>query len=87
MTDKEIVFEYLKKNYKDVSIEHIQEFSINMFSYVDKKGHKHIIRVLASKPCVTDVKTVKFKDHYLEIVTRKDTNGNTSNSNSKSKRN
>ena len=87
MTGKEIVFEYLKKNYKDVSIEHIQEFSINMFSYVDKKGHKHIIRVLASKPCVTDVKTVKFKDHYIEKVTRKDTSGNTSKSNSNSKRN
>lgn len=70
MTDKELVFEYLKKHYKDVLIENIEEFSIGMFSYVDKKGHKHIIRVISDKPYATDVKTVMFKGRYLEIVTR-----------------
>lgn len=73
MNKKEIVYWYLNKHYKDVFMEKIVEFGNDMFSYTDRKGHKHIIRVVETHHQVhNDVKTVKYDDKYsLEIVTRK----------------
>lgn len=82
---KEIVIEYLKKHYKDVLENEVKTISDNMFSYVDKKHNKHIIRVLNRSNYIenADVKTCKIGNYVLELVTIRGKDGNTSNSNSK----
>lgn len=71
INNREKIYNFLVKHYKNVNMNDIVEVNSNMFSYVDKKGHKHIFRIIP-RGIMTDVRTVKLDDEYkIEIVTRR----------------
>lgn len=85
MKEKDIVYDYLTKHYKDVSMDNIiTEIPNNMYSYTDKKNNKHIIRIISINKYTferenlkRETKLIKYNDKYaLELVTVRNRDNN-----------